>query len=338
MLKQLPTFLTVTLVAFLIWAFAETETLRSREVAVELFIEQDPAQERIATAAATGTASLRCVLTVEGTANSLAQLETIAARPLKIPATATTLTREPGEKIVDMREIVRDVVELQQRGVSIKKIEPASAVILIDDIVQREIRVRPDLGTLDLEGPAEARPSRVTLKLPSRQESLLPDDAVVIAAPDDILLARAVRGRRETVTAVRLRLPPSLTGSKFVRVAPQEVDVSFTLRSRTATTTIASVPVQIQVAPSEQPNWDIRIDLKDQFIADVTVTGPTETIRQLEENKLAVVALLTLSFTELESGKLLSKDVVFFCPADDLKFEAADKSVPFTATRRVTKP
>jgi len=339
MLKHLSTLLVVTVVSALIWVFAEAETLRTRDQPVELLFEAEPGTERVIDVAEGGLAVgmpgqiVRCVVSIEGTASALDEMERIARRPLRVDP-ASILIRAPGEYTIELREVLRDQPDLRHRGVTVKRIEPPQITASIDQLEAREIRVRAAVPEGDLEGVAECKPARVRLWMPSRSASAVADDAVAVATPDGAAISRLIPGRRETLAGVPLAMPPGAERIRHARLDPPAVDVSLTFKSRAGTTTIAGVPVQIQLAPSEQPNWDIRIDVKDQLIADVKVTGPIETIRQIEEKKIPVVALLPLSFTELESGKVASKEVVFFCNAPGLRFEAASRVVPFTAVRR----
>jgi hypothetical protein len=335
MLKQLSTLLIVTIVSALIWVFAEAETLRTRDQPLELVFEPDPTSDRVmdvlegAVGIGVSGQIVRCVVTVEGTATTLDELERLARRPLRVdPISLVTL--DPGDHTIDLRTILRDQPDLRHRGYTVKRIDPPQLTISIDQLETKELRVRAAVAGDDVEGVPECKPSRARLRVPARLASTISNDAFAVATPEASEVSRLIPGRRETLVGVPLAMPAGAERSRHARLDPPAVEVSLTLRSRAGTTTIASVPVQIQLAPSEQPNWDIRIDVKDQFIADVKVSGPNETIRQIEEKKLAVVALLPLSFTELEGGRVSSKEVVFFCNAPGLKFEAANRIVPFT--------
>src|SRR5438094_723468 len=80
-------------------------------------------------------------------------------------------------------------------------------------------------------------------------------------------LARLNPGRKETITGVRLAPAAGLAAIPRLRIVePTTVDISLTLRSKTATIKIASVPVHVRIAPSELNKWDIEIPEQDRFL------------------------------------------------------------------------
>jgi hypothetical protein len=218
--------------------------------------------------------------------------------------------------------------------VTIKKVDPPTRLVRVDSMVEREVPLRFDAGALELESAAEMKPPRVKLRLPARDAAALNENSFASCVLDAAAASKLVPGRKESISALRVIAPTAIASASRVVCVPAQADVSFTLRRRTATITLPSVPVHIQLAAGEQPNWDIRIDPKDQFLTDVKVSGPSDVIKQIEEKKLPMVAILQLSFTELEGGKLTAKEVVFTTMPTSLTFEAANKSVSFTATRK----
>ncbi len=345
MLRQIPTLLLVSLVTLLIWAFAEAETLRSRDVVMELVFEPDPEGDRTievrsASAAMVGvTQVLRPTVYLEGSAHAVDEAERTLRKPLRLDPYSPAMPRQPGEHAVSLRDLVREHPDLALSRVTIKRVEPVEVFVQIDEMASVDAAVRVEVGAGDLEGTPEARPARARIRVPSRLASSLPPDAYVIASPDAPDLERALPGRRETISNVRLSLPPTLATVREARIQPPMADVVLTLRSRTPTSKALTVPVQVVMAGIEQSKWDVVIDAQGQFVSDVTVTGPAEFVRQIDSRQLAVVALLPLSFAELEGGNVTSKDVVFTTMPPvgaPLKFEAPKTVVSFKATRRAS--
>ena len=122
-----------------------------------------------------------------------------------------------------------------------------------------------------------------------------------------------------------------------VRVEPQTADVQFKLRSRTKSITIPSVPVQVRLAPSELNNWTVDIPDEDRFLTDVKVSGPRDLVEQVENGDVQLVAVVSLSFRELEQ-KIPTKDVSFGDLPSALQIESAKKQIKLTITKRETKP
>lgn len=336
MLRELPTLVVVTIVSVLIWAFAETETLRQRELAIEL--SYVPTDTNVSIEVLEGPApgagkTVRVEVTLEGAVGAVEEIERLFRQPVML-FEASDKTLEAGDQTIDLRSVLRDHGDVRRLGVTIKKVDPPTMLVRVDALVEREVPLRLDAGALELETPAEIKPARVKLRLPARDAAGISESAFATCVLDAGTAARLVPGRKETLSALRVIPPAPIAQSSRVVCVPAQADVSFTLRRRTASITLASVPVHIQLAASEQPNWEVKIDAKDQFLTDVKVSGPSDLIKQIEEKKLPVVAVLQLSFTELEGGKVTSKEVVFSTMPTSLTFEAANKSVGFTATRK----
>lgn len=345
MLRRLPTFLLVTLVTLLIWAFAEAETLVKREATVDLVIAGDAevaitVLEPVPDAATEGARRqspgreevVRVVASLEGAAASIDEAERLLRSPLRL----TSLPRDAGDHSIDLRAAIREHPSI--KGVSVTKVTPAAILIATDPLTSREVPVRVVLGEGEsapaVAGTPEARPSKARLILPTRVAQYLPADAACIATPESSSLERLVSGRQETIAGVRLSPPRELAGEMNVRIDPPRADIVVTLKSKLSTAVLPSVPVHLQIPPGELPNWDIKVEQKDRFITDVTVTGPADLVKAVQDKTTPVFAVLVLSYTELEKGGAISKEVVFSGAPAGLKFEAADRVVTATVTRR----
>ena len=343
MLKQIPTILLVTLVTVLIWVFAEAETLRTREVPIQLEFTQDPRGEKAldirsrTEPGAGGIQVLRGSVTLEGASAAVDEAERILRRPLRFDPALENISVTTGvEQSLDLQALIRAHHDLSAVSSTIKKVEPSHMTLVVDQLATREVDVRVEVPAGDVEGVPEAKPARVRLRLPtSRAENLMPNVAAR-AVVDPVTVQRLVPGRRETIANVRLEVPPSLAGERDIHFDPPTVEVSLTLRSRTPTSKPQGVPVQLVLAGVEQNAWDITLSPNDQFIPDVTATGPADVIRQIDDRTLPIVALLPLTFRELESG-VTSKDVTFSTMPPSgaaLTFDAPHRTVTFTVKRR----
>lgn len=338
MWRQLPTLAIVTIVALLIWVFAEAETLRQRELPVDLaFQPEAPSSMLVDVREWGGTLSgrlARAQVVMEGSVGGMEEVERLFRRPVALYGEAGGMPTEPGEHVVDLRAVLREHPEIRRRGVTIAKVDPPSMLVSVDTLIEREVGVRVEVGALELDGVPEVKPARVKVRLPAGQAGLMGENAYAIAQLDAATLQRLIPARKESVAGVPLRLPGVLGVSTRATLEPSQADVTLTVRQREARTIVASVPVHVQLAASEQADWEIRIDQKDQFLTDVKVSGPSDLIKQIEDKRLAVVAILALSFNELEGGKVTAKEVAFSSMPASLRFDAANKTVGFTAVRR----
>ncbi|MDX2131720.1 MAG: hypothetical protein SFY69_06690 [Planctomycetota bacterium] len=346
MARHVQTIVAATVLAMLVWLFAEAESLRTEEVTIELVFDADRGSERTidlvdpsSTPGAPGTPRpsgtvLRVAMTVEGATESIeGVLRLSRSGPVRITPGSEGVGTARGEFSLPLRPVVRALPEFGAQGVSIRRIEPEDVTVRVDDLVTRDVKITVVTPEGDLEGLPEAVPATAKVIAPSREAAKLTETSAVVLRIDDRTWSRLVPGRRETVPAVPLEAPAELRGATRVQIVPGAADAILTVRSRTATVRLPNVPVHLRVAPAELAAFDITVPEADRALLDVTVSGPADLIRQIETREIPVVAFVPLSFEELERA-ITSKEAVFTGFPTALRFEAASRVVRLTITRR----
>lgn len=327
----------VTLITLVIWVFAEAESLRTKQIGAEVVFQGDPSGERVIDVPTGQGWHGRVDLTVEGSAASLDRLQSLLNRqPIVLSPGSDGVIGVPGESAVDLKLALRAQPALREMGVTITKTDPPSVDVRVDQMVPRDLRVDVQAPDGELDGLPEVKPAKVRVRLPASDEKSLGAEAVATATIDAAMLAKLVAGRNETIVGVPVKLPSWVTTTR-ARIEPAAVDVTLKLRSRTATLTVPSVPVQVRLAAAELGKWDVEIADGDRFIRDVKVTGPSDLVNQVRTGEIKVVATVALGFEELEKG-ITSKEVSFsdFAAYLPLKFEAENRVVRLMVTRRET--
>lgn len=325
----------VTLITAVIWVFAEAESLRTKQISAEVIFQGDPSGERVIDVADGQGWRGRVELTVEGSAAGLDRLQSrLNRQPIKLTPGMDGVPVEAGEQAVDLRLALRAHPDLREMGATISKTDPASVKVRADQMVPRELRVDVQAPDGELDGVPETRPAKVTVRLPASDAASLGPQATAVAKLDGSMLSKLVPGRVETVTGVAVTLPTWIAPGR-ASIEPSTVDVQLKLRSRTATVTVPSVPVQVRMAAVEMGKWDVEIPEADRFIRDVKVTGPSDLVNQVKTGEIKVVATVSLGFEELEKG-VTSKEVSFtdFSSQLPLKFEADNRVVRVTVRKR----
>lgn len=330
------------MLAMLVWVFAEAESLRSEDTSIEMIFESERRAERVIDITdprrnepyPAGT-PITISLSIDG---STAALDSFfrrgGGRTIRFSPGSGRIPNTPGEHALDVREALREHPLFEDSGITIKKVEPQTLRLVVDEVVAREVRVEVVTPIGDLDGLPEAQPGLVRVVAPAREAALLTDESAAVLRVDDGTWSRLVPGRRETIPGVRLELPTELAGSSRARLEPASADVLLTVRSRTASIVLPSVPVHLRVAPAELGRFNIEIAEQDRSIIDVTVSGPAELVRQVADKTLPIIAFVPLSFEELERG-IPGKDAQFTnVPGGALRFEAARRNVRLTITRR----
>lgn len=333
------------IVTGLIWVFAEAETLRKQRIETELAVQPEVGSklsidvlENIAEKTGDVT-TLRIKVDAEGSAGALDAVQRLLSRPLRVTPAQNGVPSRAGETDVDLREVLRNHPSLRELGISITDVQPESVRIRVDEVISVDAPVQVVTPEGQTEGAPEATPRTVTLRYPMRLASAVPTPAVVTAVIDERAWRGLIEGRREVLSAVRVVPPAGLLGQSGVRIDPPIVDVAVTVRSRTSTITINAVPVALRVPPEELARFDITIAERDRAILDVTVQGPAEFVRQIEEKTLAIVATVPLTFEDLERGvergELLKEVSFHSLPLPPgVKIDAPNRTVRIVVTRR----
>jgi hypothetical protein len=342
MWQFIKTIILVTLVTAIIWVFAESESLRPDSFRVELTFAPEPGAKYTIDLAQDSPAvrgnTVRADLIIDGPTAALDSVGRSLRNPVLITLGMPGFPTEPGRHAIDLQAVLREHPELRLagRGVSIKSISPETIVATIEELATVPVKITVDVPGAELDGPPEVKAQGAAVTLPQSQASRVTQDTAVIARIDPGALARLNPGRKETLTGVRLVAPPELAAIPRLRIEPATVDVALTLRTKTASIKVPSVPVHVRIAPGELSKWDIDIPEQDRFLTDVTVSGPGELVKQIQDKTVPLVATVSLSFEELERN-IPSKDAVFCdLPNAGLHFDVANKTVRLKIKRRET--
>lgn len=339
MWQFLKTIILVTLVTAIIWVFAESESLQANTFHVEVTFAPEPGAKYTVDLAQDSPAvrgnTVRTDLVIEGPTAAL----DIVGRNLRNPVLVTLgmpgFPTDPGRHTLDLQTVLREHPDLRLagHGVSIKSINPETVVATVEELASVPVKITVDVPGAELDGPPEVKAQAATVTLPQPQVSRITQDTAVIARIDPAALARLNPGRKETITGVRLVAPPELASIPKLRIEPGAVDVALTLRTKTASIKVPSVPVHVRIAPGELSKWDIEIPEQDRFLTDVTVSGPSDLVKQIQDKTVPLIATVSLSFEELERN-IPSKDAVFCDLPTGLHFDVASRTVRLKIKRR----
>lgn len=330
-MKRMRTAVVVLVVTLLVWVFAENESLRQEPW--DGRVRLDPAREdRLITPLGVGQdwdGSVR--LTVEGSAAAIDRFKSLADGSIVLSAGAELPIVE-GEHVVEMATALRQHAAVRTSGVSVLDADPPVLTLRVDRLTDREVPVVVEAQDAQFAGPATPSSATAVLRLPARLVETLPSDAQAVARLSAAAVASLSPGRLELVRGVRLSPPAVVAGEGGVSLTPQTVDVSVTVRSRTDSVLLPTVPVHVRLPAVELGRWDVRVS-GDTVLRDVRVTGPGEAIARIQSNELPVVAVVPLTFEDLERG-IESKPAVFSPLPTPLVFEAENSVVRLEIRRR----
>ncbi len=323
------TILLVTIVSLLIWIWSEGESLISRPVTVRIAFVDDASDLLVRTDESwRGTARVK----LEGSTIGITSAEAILGAPLRLRPGQPGMPTEPGDRqIVDLTEALRGHPDIKRTGVTIVEVDPPNVVVRIVKLVRRELPVRAELpAELQIAGEATVTPAKVILRMPESAAATLPDTASAAAIVSDDDLRRLREDGPQTLPAA-VRLPSSLAGVEPLTITPERVTVTIRLKKNVETVALPSVPVWVSLPPTEGTRWNVEVF--DQFLRDVTITGPADLIKQIRDHQIIPIAEVRLSSDELEKSVESKEAVISGLPAG-LDCTVASKLVKLKITPR----
>jgi len=326
-----------TVIAVLIWAFAEGQSVRSQSAEVQVRLDEGGPTRylRVLDDAWGGTLRAR----FEGSNAAVDGLIERLRDPVRLTA-GVDLPGTPGEHIVDLRVALRQSEAFRGVGVTIAELEPATIRVLVGALVVRELAVRVELPEGQADGVPEVNPATVRVELPAAVAEGLPSELAAIARISPDRLRGLEPGRRHVLGNVPLELPAEVSGVSPVRLEPTGVGVAFTLRSRTTSIELPTVPVHIKMAAVAFNDW--LVVPQDPFLRDVIVTGPVEEIERIQSGQTRITGTLELSVDDLERAAREGGEAVFTARfatlPTPLRFEVDDATVRVRVERRPPEP
>ncbi|MFA6043774.1 MAG: hypothetical protein WC718_02210 [Phycisphaerales bacterium] len=342
MWDRFKTIAAVVAITCLIWIFAESEGLRTQEVEFQVQIDAEPGADRVVDILdqpAPGNV-VRVTASLDGSSDAIDRAERRARKgSILVSPGLPGFVKDPGEQVVNMVSMLSVQPELSGLGLSIKKTDPESVKVFVDTTASRQLPLKLITPGGELDGPADLKPDQVTISAPAAVLAKIPPGAAATINLDADSFARLVPGRRETLLNLRIQPPPEIEKAPRVKLSPATAEVNLTVRSRSTSVRIPSVPVHIRIAPAEMSKFDVEIPEQDRALIDVTVTGPADFIKQVESKAIPLVAEVSLSYEELERG-ITQKDAAFTLTPQlptPVKFDVNNRTVHLKIKRRETK-
>lgn len=324
------TALIALVLASLAWVLAESQTLRTQSVVVQVAVlapEVSPdalgGAPVVRVSAGQGwNGSVEVELL--GSSVRTAQLADRLRTPVTLLLGRELAGLEPGRHTVDLREALRASDVFRDAGVTVDSVSPTTLDLEVDELVVVDAPVRvisrgAEAG-VELDGPASAVPGSVMLTVP---RSAVVDRAAardleiqVVAELEPQQLQSLAPGREAVLPGVPVRLPAALAdGAWSVRVEPPTVEVRVRIRGRLERLVVDRVPVEVRVSPAELGRWSVEIPPADRDLVAVTLIGPAAAIERVRSGEVRPVAVLALSFEQLELGVESATAVVMGLPA-----------------------
>ncbi|MEQ9616884.1 MAG: hypothetical protein RLN60_02495 [Phycisphaerales bacterium] len=335
MLNKIVTVVSITLLACLIWLFAEAESLGESTIPeVNVSIGSNSA-DRIVTRSSDWRN--RVSVEIRGSRGAIEEARVILGEGVTLTPGMTGVP--DGGGTVDLLTAVRNLNDLRATGVEVITVTPIRTEITVTELVNVSAPVRAQLQGVSVTGPVEIDPANITVRLPAALRQQLGEDLAVLCVPEENALNALPDNGAATVNG-RITLPPSLRGVEGVAIVGQQTaTMRFSVVSTQMTLQLDIVPVQVTVPSIEFNEWRVRLSADNASIS-ASITGPRQIVSGIadENSGTRLVGLLYLRSDELNLG-ISSKALRFGLVAQDGTLSPIPASVtvvPSTETVRFT--
>lgn len=297
LLENLETVLVVTVIAVLIWLFAEGETVEplTKTVRVE-FITPHKDLAVSVQGAAQGSAVQEVEVTFQVSQSNKRKIEQMI-RDQTVKVEVQDPKDAGPEQTINLKdELSRS--SLADLGAYIQKTEPQTVAVGVMTLQTVSLGIEAVLGELELsDHPPTFSPAQVRVTLPQRLADLARDRDLKLLARLDELDASQFQEDIQEVRKVRLSLPTELASPHAV-FSPKSTEVTFVVRKLTKQITLEGVQVRLMISAEFAGKYPALIDPQQEF-QRVTLKGPTEAIDRIDANHDLVVAFLLLKSSDL---------------------------------------
>ncbi len=286
----------VTVVSLLLWLWAAGQTRETSTVEILVqVLPGDPERSIVSPAEA-----IPVSLEMRGARHELERAtDRLSGKTIVVRTGRPEVPAAAGTHTIDIASVLNRAEEVTSLGVAAIGAVPTAMSIDIMETATVEVKIVPVIPGVQLNGAPEVTPATARVTLPRSLVSGLGADPTIEAFVPTAQANAQQAGRRETLE-VALRVPEALEGeARLVRIQPERARVAFTLQSRSSTTLLRLVPVQIAGPPLDLEGYRVTIEPGSEFLRDVEVTGPAAIIRQLEEGSLKAFAFVHLSADDL---------------------------------------
>ncbi len=304
LLEMLETVLVVTVITALIWLYAEGETIQtqSKKIKVRLVpptaglvvsIPGQPATE-------TGIASVTVTASLQASRGDWPRINDWL-RENEVDIEVRTPTASTEEQTIDVRQELNES-PLADINAFVKEVDQPNLSARIQQLRQVQMGVLAEIGTLELSDEEPTfNPSRVVVSMPAELAEQVREQNLKLTGRLDLLDESTLVEDTQEVANVQLDLPTELQDLPFVRPEQDRIDVTFVVRKLTEELVLPRVQVRLLLSDEITGKYDIKIDPESQRIISVSLSGPAETIRRIQEDQGLVRASIRIKLGDLTS-------------------------------------
>lgn len=334
--EKVQTYTIVSVVAVLIWLYAESENVKIQEPLTLAVQFVAPPGQRLSIGP---VLRQRVDLAVRCAASQYAQLQRIVSTPIQLTVREEPSSpNHPFQEISLRDQLIRDSI-VGQLGVSVVEIKPERINLRVEQIelVTMPIEAVVPEGT-QLAASPTIEPAQATVALPASVAKAFEGLKLLAQlTPDAVVLLEENISREITVplTLPVERLTEDVRkqlGSASRAIDPASVEVTVTIRKQTSKLKLPGVPILVTAPWAELKRFNVEIEDGQRVLSeDVEVSGPSDVIDSINSGQVKIWAELRLTVDDLESA-ITSKQLHINVPSG-VRIESAIPLVNLTITQ-----
>ncbi|HVT88750.1 MAG TPA: hypothetical protein VHD56_07865 [Tepidisphaeraceae bacterium] len=236
---------------------------------------------------------------------------------------------------LDAAQLISHSRLFESSGVSVTDSKPARIRVYIDQYQQQDVDIQAPAGS-NIQGTPVFTPAKATVRAPARDLAMAINQGTLTVEAD--LKSTGVLDQPGT-HEINVRIKsPQLAGNNSVTYTPDTVKATIEVRPTDISYEISSMNVLVQIPSSLQKDYLVSTD---DFISNITVTGPSEQIAALQKETAAKPqAILTITRDDLNGDRPSHPlQVQFPAGIQNVRLSKADeaKNISFRLIKRATE-
>ena len=307
--QKVETFVVVTVVAMLVWLYAEGASTKdvSRAPVSVRFVAPDGRERDFAISP---DQAISVAVSFRASSGQEQRFRELARDPIEVTVEPPAMG-EPERTLVLADELSR--AALAELGISNIVVDPPTSDIRMRQLITKTLPVRVETGGLRLDPDTSpvATPDEVEVTAPADVIANL-GDAVAVArldrgAGDGATGDPVTAGRERVARNISLELPAGIDRqSPWTRLSVPAVRVNYTLADPEATTTVKEVPIYVNLPVGTQQRYRVTPNDGQHFLFDVELRGPRGIIERIAAGDPAYPVTAEIRITDVSGIESLT--------------------------------
>lgn len=318
LLEGLETVLVVTVIAALIWLYAEGETVNTvtKRVTVR-FVAPTTGSTAVSLpdheSTVVGGAVIDVQAAIQASQGDLPRIvDWIRDETIDIEVHAPSSADEV--QVINLQDALNQS-PLADRNAFVKETIPETVSVRVQQLRTVDMPIRIEQGELELseEAPPLMFPDKIAVTMPADLAQQVSEQNIRLIARLDLLAPETLEEDTQNVETVELELPPQLQNQPHVSLARQRTEVRFLVRKITDEFLLERVQVRLRIT-DDLTRYHFQIDPSSQRILSVKVRGPIEAIARIKNDPSLVRASILIKMEDLTGADKGSAPLEIYPP------------------------